>query len=190
MSTKVIGHAITLISPQSFTHYAKGMGKQFRGFATLEASTVIADGKIKGGKGSGFSGRIQKNTRCQVVLNPHYANSVNNQRGRETEVGEYMEEFVAIPRSWGTRIEGTSFVEHRGKTYLEVQVLRSLTTEYFIDGQPVPNDVAQALLHAPRESKRQTTDKAVILRDYNVENITRVKWTSPEGVEYDLTIEA
>jgi hypothetical protein len=186
---QVTGHAITLLNSTSFANYAMDMGRRFRGFATLETETVIADGKIKGGKGSGFSGRITKSARIQVVLNPNYTNSVNAQRGRETEVGEYMEEFVAHPRSWGTRIEGTSFVEHKGKRYLEVQVLRSFEASYCIDGQPVPKDVAEALLHPHKGSGRQGTDKAVILRDYNVENIVRVEWTCPDGIAYDIKID-
>jgi len=189
MPITITKHSATLLSSSGFTAYALKLGDKFRGFATIEAATVVSNGKIKGGKGSGYEGRITKTTRTQVVLNPNYTNSVNNQRGRETEVGEYMEEFVAKPRQWGVRVPDSSFVEHKGAFYLEVQVLRSLNTDYCIDGQPVSKETAESLLHPNRGSGRQGTQKAVILRDYKVENLTRVRWTCPDGIAYDLMIE-
>lgn len=190
--------ATTTISAHAFAGYAMGMKRRFRGFATVEATTTIANGKIKGGKGSGYEGRITKHTKCQVSLNPRlegYEDSVNKQRAREHNGPiETLEHFEAKPRSWGVHVEDTSFVVHTKKgesiqrIYLEVRVIRSLATTYFIDGQPVAKETAEALLHPNRESGRQGTSKAIILRDYEVGNLTRVRWTCPEGTEYDLTI--
>jgi hypothetical protein len=192
MSQATIGNASNVVSHANFSAHAKGMGNRFRGFATIEAATTIADGKIKGGKGSGYSGRITKTTKTQVVLNPRlegYADAVNKQRARECDNVETLEHFEAKPRSWGVHVEGTSFVEHKGNLYLEVRVLRSLETNYCIDGQPVAKETAEALLHPHKGSGRQGVAKAIILRDYKVENLTRVRWTCPDGIAYDLTIE-
>lgn len=193
MTVQVKGHAATLIGHGAFTAYALQMGNRFRGFATIETETTIADKQIKGGKGSGYSGRITKTARTQVVLNPRlegYQDAVNRQRAKECEDGQVPEYFEAKPRRWGTHIAGSSFVEHNGTYYLEVRVLRSLSTEYYIDGQPVAKATAEALLHPPRESGRQQVKNPIILRDYRTENLRRVKWTCPEsGVEYDLRIE-
>jgi len=189
---KVIGHATTFVKAGSFVAYAMAMGKRFRGFATIESEVTISNSKIRGGKSSGYAGRITKYSKTQVYVNPHYANHVNNQRAREhgDHPIEGLEHFESAPRSWGTRIEGTSFVEHKGNYYLEVAVQRCLETQYFIDGQPVAKDTAEALLHPPRESKRQKTAKAIILRDYRADSLRGVTWTCPEsGVKYELTIE-
>jgi len=119
----------------TFAAYAISMNNRFRGFATIEAATVIADGKIKGGKGSGYSGRITKTTKTQVVLNPRsegYADAVNKRRAIEhgDKPIETLEHFEAKPRSWGVHVPNSSFIEHKGKLYLEVRVLRSLETAY------------------------------------------------------------
>jgi hypothetical protein len=197
---EVIATAVDTLKPSTFAKHGIEMGNQFRGFATVEATTTIDDGKIKGGKGSGYSGRITKYTRCQVILNPRlegYEDAVNAQRAREhgDKPIDELEHFTPNPRSWGEHIEGTSFVRHtkKGTTtekiYLETRVLRSLETHYCIDGQPVAKETAEALLHPPRESKRQKTKKPIIIRDYWVENLDCITWTSPDKIAYTLNIE-
>jgi len=194
MSVQVIGHAATVIGGDNFASYAMAMGNRFRGFATLETDTIIATSKIKGGKGSGYTGRITKHSKIQVVLNPRlegYADAVNAQRAREHSGPiENLEHFEPAPRAWGHHVPGTSFVEHKGNYYLEVRVLRSLETSYCIDGQPVTKETAESLLHPPRGGGRQHVQKPVILRDYRVESIVGITWTCPEtSIKYELTVE-
>lgn len=186
MTTKT---TVKPMTAEAFVETVKELGKEFRGFGTLTTMREVKPSEIKGGKGSGYAGRIQKFSRFQVVLNPTYTNAVNNQRGRETEVGEYMEEFKPEPRRWGKRLEGTSLVENKGKFYLEVQVLRSFETQWFLDGQPVQSEDVKPLLHQRKgESKKQQTEKAVILRDYGVNTIRTLKYTTPEGVATTLEL--
>ena len=86
-----------------------------------------------------------------------------------------IETFVAEPRKWGVRRDGTPFVDHKGATYLEVKVERSLHCEYRLDdGTPVDASIVEPWLPSRVEGRRQMVDKPVILRDYKMENLREV----------------
>lgn len=92
-----------------------------------------------------------------------YANAVNNAQER----GGEERDFIPSPRKWGNRIEGTPLVEHKGKHYLELHVLRSLGTMYHVDGKEVTEEVRPYLQDSP--------STPVVWRDYALENIKEVR---------------
>jgi len=123
--------------------------------------------------------RLRKLSRVSGMIGFRYDNAVNNQRMREgtpvdATTGEVLE-FVAEPRKWGVRREGTPFVDHKGSTYLEVKVERSLHCEYRMDdGTPVDASIVEPWLPSREEGRRQMVEKPVILRDYKMENLREV----------------
>jgi len=71
------------------------------------------------------------------TVNWIYGNAVNRQRIRE----DSEPEFTPKPRAWGRRLEGSPFVLHKGRLYLEVKPQRILSTEYQdADGNVIPDD--------------------------------------------------
>lgn len=123
-------------------------------------------------------GQIVKVSRVNGLVGFRYENSVNNQRTREdhSEAGE----FVAEPRTWGehvNRADGglSSLVEHKGRTYLEVKVERSLGTTYYDEsGTERTYDEVRGVLPKRSESKRQDVENPVILRDYALDNLREI----------------
>jgi hypothetical protein len=110
-----------------------------------------------------------KTSKALVILNHNYTNSVNNQRNREGDDTQ----FVAHPRTWGTRISGTSFVEHKDTLYLELKVESSLGYEYFnkTTGEHLDKDEVHSFITPRKESGRQQVANPVIIRDYKVSNL-------------------
>jgi hypothetical protein len=111
---------------------------------------------------------VYKVARVNGMIGFRYENSVNNQLDREGKEAD----FVAKPRKWGTHIEGTPLVEHKGNYYLELKVENSLDYRYeSIAGIELDKDEINKQLPPKKSYPNQGTDKAIILRDYKVENI-------------------
>jgi len=136
-------------------------------FATLFVDTEPA---IKSPKTSGMGGRIRKQSEIRVCLNFIYGNAVNRQRDREG----VDEVFTPKPRPWGTRIQGTTLVSHKGKLYLETKVEGVKSTQYLLDGKPVEYSQISQYLRPKSTKSRQGVEKKVILRDYAINNIAGV----------------
>jgi hypothetical protein len=116
---------------------------------------------------------VSKVSRVNGMINWSYENSVNNQRAREG----HGDAFEAHPRTWGQRIQGTPFVHHMKKDgsikrYLEVKVERSLGHFYMDEyGKEIDAALVQPWLVDASPSRRQETEKEIILRDYALESI-------------------
>ena len=126
-----------------------------------------------------------KTSKALIILNHIYSNSVQNQRTREGDDTQ----FVAHPRTWGTRISGTSFVEHKDTLYLEVKVESSLGYEYFVKstGEHLDKDDVHQFITPRRESGRQQVANPVIIRDYKVSNL---EYVTMNGMTVRLTGDA
>jgi hypothetical protein len=126
--------------------------------------------------GNPFPG-LRKVSKINGVLNFNYTAAVNRQREREGMVAD----FVAEPRKWGVRMEGTPLVYHNGKHYIECKVERSEVVAYIMpDLSPVdPDEVAKWL--PSRHSGRQAVEKTIVLRDFAVENLRSIRM---KGTEY------
>lgn len=115
---------------------------------------------------------VVKKAKVNGIINSRYANSVNNQRAREGNT----EFFTPQPRKWGTRRKGTPFVDHKDKVYLEVKVEKVLDSEYFVDGVKVTLESVREYLPKKSQPETQETEKAVLVADYNLENIKEIKF--------------
>jgi hypothetical protein len=114
---------------------------------------------------------IFKVSRVNICVNWNYSNSVNLQRMREGN----EDAFVPQPRKWGTRIPHSPFVEHKGQLYLEAKIEKSLDYHYEnANGDTIENSIVNPYLPQRKQSSTQQTEKEIILRDYNVENIVSI----------------
>lgn len=126
--------------------------------------------------GNPFVGRVVKVSRVNGMLGFNYSNSVNRQLEREGEVAD----FVAQPRKWGNRIEGTPLVEHKGNYYVEMKVEKSLghrfewTDGTILDDKAIEN--MKVFMPIKSSSSSQGTDKEIILRDYKVASIIAITY--------------
>jgi len=124
-------------------------------------------------RGNPYSGRVFKRSRVNGAIGWLYDSGVNRQRVREG----LEPDFESFPRKWGERIKGTPFVEHKGKTYLELKVERALSTEYLLDGEVIDKSVIEEWLPKPKpEGERQQVEAPVILRDYDLANIKEISF--------------
>ena len=104
---------------------------------TFVGLTTETNVKLTGGKKNPQQDRVTKRTESsvQIFTNQNgsaYANKVN----RRLE-SEGKGEFTLSPRAWGERVEGTPFVTHKGKDYLEVIFNKVISSQLFLDGKPV-----------------------------------------------------
>jgi hypothetical protein len=137
-------------------------------FATLICET---DARLK--KTGNPFGQVQKVSRVNVCLGFQYEAAVNRQRTREGAEAD----FEAAPRQWGNRVPGTFLVEHKGRTYLETKVERSLEHAYITaDGRELSDADVAPFLPARKDSGRQETDKAILVRDYALDSIRSISF--------------
>lgn len=124
--------------------------------------------------GNPFVGKVFKVSRVNGMIGWNYANSVNNQREREGNT----DTFVAEPRKWGQRIDGTPLVEHKGTFYVELKVEKSLDSKYIdLAGKELDSDtLAEVKTFIPQRQRAATqqTVKEIILRDYKVASIVSI----------------
>ena len=112
-----------------------------------------------------YAGHVIKRSRVNGAICWIYKNAVQKQLDKQ----EIDVEFQPQERKWGERLQGTPFVEHKGKLYLEMKVERSLDSVY-IDvrtGEEVDKEKLQPFLQDP-------PDSVVVLRDYALENIKQI----------------
>lgn len=116
-------------------------------------------------------GKIYKIARVNGFINYIYENSVNNQRGREDK----PQDFVAMPRVWGTHVPNTPFIEHNDKLYLHFKVERSLDV-ILVDEDGIIRswEELSEWLPARSVSCRQGVDEQVIARAYNMTNVKAI----------------
>jgi hypothetical protein len=143
-----------------------------------------------------YKGKVWKRQVSNGMINWQYEAAVNRQREREGNEPD----FEAMPRKWGTRIHGTPWVTHKGKTYLELKLQNVYSVEYIdANGNPyqpvyIPfgyhpkhdqiTNFSGVELLAPiqdylkpkSKNSRQQLDKEIILRDYTLTNIIEFTW--------------
>jgi hypothetical protein len=126
-----------------------------------------------------YKNHVVKRSVVNGVINWKYENSVNNQRAREG----LSPDFESLPRKWGERIHGTPWVEHKGKTYLELKVENVLSTTYVDENGVELNSELVKHYIKPSHSggERQGVEREVILRDYNLNNIVAFTWCGVTG---------
>ncbi len=159
-----------------------GMVSDHRGanFVTVLARTVpdLLAYHPQTGERNPFLGNVVKVSEVNGVINWVYENSVNTRRMRE----DLTPDFQAFPRTWGQRLQGSPLVEHKGNYYLELKVEKPLGYHYeTLDGQILNKEDVNAFLPLPSRS-RQGLARPVILRDYGIENIRRIRFRGHDYV--------
>lgn len=116
--------------------------------------------------GNPFVG-LKKVSKVSGMIGVIYANSVNNQRAKEG----LDKDFVPESRKWGERILHTPLVKHKDKFYLEMKC-QSAKSDYFDNSGRVSIDQVKPWEY--NKTSRQGVENEVILRDFSLENITRI----------------
>lgn len=120
---------------------------------------------------------VYKLSRVNSFSRADYANSVNNQREREG----FLNEFVAKERKWGKHISPL-LVEHKGNYYAALQVLSAREPSYFFLDEKTgmkkfvsKNQLLAWLPEKKDEGLAQGLNKAIICRDYKLDNLVSVR---------------
>lgn len=149
---------------------SKVNGSTFIGITT---ETVLP---LLGGKKNPMKDRVKKittNTNVMVFQNKNvngYAAMV--QRRLEQEGKEIH--FQLGPRKWGTRVPDMPIVEHEGRHYLEVIVLRTGQVHYELDGQAIaPADIEGFKDHY-EGGEQGGLDRKVMIKAYAFDSLRSI----------------
>ena len=109
-----------------------------------------------------FFGRTTKTQTFNGILNYDYQGNVNRALEKQGETAD----FVASKPAWGTRVGDTCIIQHKGQTYFDIRVLRSLKTKYTFDGKAISKDEIRSWLKpsSPAQS-------GIVVRRPKIENI-------------------
>ena len=141
-------------------------------FISIDTLTEV---KLTGGKSNPFQGRVTKRVTGSNVMvfqnktTNAYENMVNR---RLIQEGKDPSSFELGPRAWGVRETGTPFVNHNGKSYLEVIFISAGDVELLVDGKPYNGPIPG--LAEKVEGRQGGLDNKVIIRTYDVNNIQAV----------------
>ena len=139
-------------------------------------ATIITETDARLLKTGNPFGPVRKVSRVNVTLGFQYTKAVNRQRTREDSEAD----FVAKPRQWGERIT-PMLVEHKGRTYLETKVERSISTEYIdANGNTLDKEAVRPFL-PKRSTSRQEVTREIIVRDYALDSLRSL---TMKGEEY------
>lgn len=156
-------------------------------FAGMDTETVPY---LKGGKANPMQGKLIKRANSHRVILFSNANS----NGYENKVKRHLEREGKNPESfklgalpWGERIEGTPFIQNKGKVYLQCIFLESGKVEYvasdFIDnldgkwwnaGEVVPAHLIEGLPETTGSEKQGLEDE-VIVRTFALDSIKALR---------------
>jgi len=142
-------------------------------FISIDTCTPVT---LSGGKKNPLQGRVTKvvtGSNVMVFQNKNQNGYDNMVKRRLHNEGKDPDSFVIGPRQWGVREEGSPFVTHKGKEYLEVIFLSSGTVQYYVDGV-VHNGPIQGLRTNPVEGHQGGLNNKVIIRTYTVDHIQSI----------------
>ena len=145
--------------------------------ATFIGIDTSTDPRLTGGAKNPHIGRVRKvTTGSNVMLFQNITGSAYDKmvKRRLEKEGKDPQTFTLSPRAWGTRIQGTPFVEHKGQYYLEVIYLHSGETHYELDGVETDPVLIQGLPKKGPEGKQGGLTDKVIIRTFKLDSITRV----------------
>jgi len=150
-------------------------------FISITTSTTPA---LTGGKKNPHKGFVKKVTTGSNVMvfqnkSSHgYANMVKRRLAAE---GKNPDNFTLSDRTWGHRIPGTPFVEHKGEYYLEVIFLHAGETHYELDGREMDARFIIGLPPTPEGGKQGGLNDKVIIRTFKISSISAL---TINGTEY------
>lgn len=150
-------------------------------FANVNGNTIISIDTVTtpalaGGKKNPMQGQIRKvmiGGNVMVFTNKNsngYENMVNRRLVAE---GKDPSSFELGERAWGTRVEGTPFIEHNGQTYLEVIFLRAGKVHYTHGVRPIAREQIEGLKESV-EGEQGGLDNKVVIRTFRADSISSV----------------
>ncbi len=159
-------------------------------FAELAGGTFvgidsITDVPLKGGKKNPQQGRITKETIGSTVM--CFSNTNGSAydamvKRRLAAEGKDPESFQLGERTWGHRIAGTPFVEHKGSYYLEVIFMKAGESQYLQDGYPIAPELIEGLPEKREDNGQGGLDNKVIIRTYALDSIVAIRAMGQEWV--------
>lgn len=153
--------------------------QDLRGASFIGIDTVT-NVKLKGGKSCPIQ-NVKKHTAGNRVMifdkggeNGGYARMVR--RRLDNEPGMNAESFELSPRAWGTRVDGTPYVEHKGAYYLEVIFIKPGEITYTANGAPISKAELEPYLPTVTVNEEgqgglNDTDNMVIIRTFKLDSI-------------------
>jgi len=150
------------------------------GFAGIDTVTTVT---LKGGKSNPQQGRVTKlhNGANVMLFTNKKTNAYEAMVGRRLEAeGKSASDFKLQPRKWGTRVEDSPFVEHKGEYYIEVIFLKAGTSEYELDRKPINKDDIVGLPEV-KAGGQGGLENTVIIRTYKLSSIKAIRI---DGTEY------
>jgi hypothetical protein len=147
----------------------------------LDTKTVV---KLKGGKKNLLQERVEKTTAGSevVIYNKYDGNGYSDLiKAQMTNEGKDPSEFELKPRAWGTRIENTPFVEHKGNYYIECIFNKSGKSEYLVDGEIYEDDIEglpEKTVNDPTKAAIESQggiETKIVIRTFSVEAIEKIE---------------
>lgn len=157
------------ISRENFVKLLADMGKK----ATFVSIQMRSEPALRSKK-SPLVGRCLKIQGMSGMIGYDYEAGVNRALEKQGEEAD----FVAKAPAWGTRVGDTCLIEHKGESYFDLRVLRSLRTRYTVDGKTTSK---AAIADQLRPSGTPTA--GVCVRRPKIRNITSIKML---GCKYRL----
>jgi hypothetical protein len=163
----------------------------FKG-AQIIGLDAVTEVKLLGGQQNPMQGKVKKvTTGSQVMIFKNgkgYKNMVNR-RLKKQNAGDLttMALFEAIassgfepgPRQWGQRVEGTPFVEHKEKLYLECIFIKPGKSTYFLGDEEINKEDIIGLQEKKEGDQGGLIDK-VIVRTFAIDSILKVRKAKQE----------
>ena len=143
-------------------------------FISLDTITPV---KLTGGKSNPLQGRVTKKvtgSNVMVFQNKKGSNSYSNMVNRRLEKEGKIPTFEVGPRTWGTRIPETPFIQHEENLYLEVIFLNSGKSEYLVDGKEYSDEIEGLPVKKVSEESQDGLSNKVVIRTIKVDNIQAV----------------
>jgi len=144
-------------------------------FVGLDTDTVV---KLKGGKKNPMQGRVTKRMTGATVM--CFSNTNGSAydamvKRRLAAEGKDPNSFQLSPRAWGERVQGTSFVEHKGAHYLEVIFLRSGAVEFLLDGAAIAREDIEGLEEHRDSTGQGGLENQVVIRTFALDSVTALR---------------
>ena len=169
-----------------------GKLSDFKGSQIIGLDSVV-NVKLTGGRKNPMQGRIKKITEGNLVMlfksGEGYKNMVNRRLEKQfDELGmttvELFERiadknFEPGPRPWGTRIENSPIISHKGKLYLECIFLKAGESKYFLDGEEIKKENIIGLPEKKEGQQGGLIDK-VVVRTFALESIIKIRKSKKE----------
>lgn len=162
------------------TIFGQVNGASFVGIDTVTVPTMrktLGDVRGKAATPNPHYGRVLKHGvgHNVMVFQNKKSNAYENMvEKRLIQEGKDPTAFELQPRKWGNRINGSPFVEHNDKLYLEVIFLKPGLCFYSLDGVRTSEEMLMGLPVGHEEAEQGGLDNKVVIRTFGFETIKRV----------------